>query len=283
MRAVITQVAASLREFTIDGVNVTVPYDEAITPPFASGSVLVPWPNRVKDGSWTLNGIEQQLDITEPAKHNAIHGLLRFSGYTVASRAEASIVLAAPIYAQHGYPFRLDTTVTYDLREDELAVTHAVTNRSAVAAPVAIGTHPFLTIGNVAPEELVLTVHANTRFEVDDRLNPIRELPVDGDYDLRSGRVLGELHLDDAFGDVESVDGFSAKLTAPDGREVRLKQDDQFGFVQIFTTRRMPGTTLAVALEPMTAPPNAFNSGQGVRWVQPGETWTASWGIQYVR
>ena len=282
--AVITQVAASLREFTIDGVNITQPYAVDSLPPFGCGIVLVPWPNRVEDGVWTLDGEVQQLDITEPARHNAIHGLLRSTGYRLVDRAEASVTLAATVFPQHGYPFHLDTTVRYELHEDELAVTHTITNLSARSAPVAMGTHPFLTIGAVEPEDLVLTVNATTHFEVDARLNPRGEHSVDGtDFDLRGGRRLGELYLDDAWGGVITVDGVAARLTAPDGREVRLIQDDQHGYVQVFTTRDFPGTSLAVAIEPMTAPANALNSGDGVRWLEPGKRWSAAWGIQYAR
>ncbi len=187
------------------------------------------------------------------------------------------------MFAQHGYPFQLETWVRYELVEEGLAVTHGVTNHSGAAAPVAVGTHPFLTIGDVPAEELVLTVHASTRFQVDARLNPIAEIPVDGDYDLRAGRRVADLSLDDAFGGVTTVDGASASLTAPDGRAVELLQDENHAYVQVFTTRSFPGRGLAVAIEPMTAPPNAFNSGLGLKWVEPGESWTVGWGIRYRR
>jgi aldose 1-epimerase len=282
-RATIVQVAAGLREFSINGVALATGYAEDATPPFACGIVLMPWPNRIEDGIWTLDGVEQQLDLTEPARHNAIHGLLRFTGYDEVERSEAAVTLAATVFPQHGYPFLLDTTVRYELVEDELSVTHTVTNRSNAKAPVAIGAHPFLTIGDVAPEELVLTVHASTRFDVDDRLNLIAEIPVDGDYDLRDGRRASELNLDTAFGGVETFDGVVASLRAPDGREVQLVQDENHPYVQVFTTREFPGTSLAIAIEPMTAPPNAFNSGQSVKWVEPGQTWTVGWGIRYSR
>ena len=286
-RAVIVEVAAGLREFTIDGVNLTQPYGEFDTPPFGCGIVLVPWPNRIEDGVWTLEGHPQQLDLTEPARHNAIHGLLRFAPYTVVERAEAGLTLAATVFPQHGYPFQLDTTVRYELVEDGLSVTHTATNRSTHRAPVAFGTHPFLTIGDVDPAELVLTVHADAHVEVDDRLNPTAIVGVEGtDYDLRAGRRLGDLHLDDGWGGVKTVDGASASLTAPDGREVRLLQDENHSWIQVFTTRDFPtpdGHTLAVAIEPMTAPVNAFNSGLDVHWLDPGDTWTVAWGIQYVR
>ena len=48
--AIITEVAASLRTFQIDGVDLTEPYPAEKTPPFGDGIVLVPWPNRVEDG-----------------------------------------------------------------------------------------------------------------------------------------------------------------------------------------------------------------------------------------
>ncbi len=284
-RAVITQVAAALREFTVGGVDLTEPYPESVSPPFGDGIVLVPWPNRVEDGLWSLDGKPQQLDITEPARHNALHGLLRNVGYTLVDVQPNAVTLDATVFPQHGYPFHLATTVRYELTDSGLAVTHTVRNLSAAKAPVAIGTHPFLTIGDVPTEQLTLTVHATTRFEVDARLNPIAELPVAGSrFDLRSGRLVGELDLDDAFGGVETVDGVSAVLAAPDGREVRLVQDENHGYVQVFTTRDFPkkgGPGLAVAVEPMTAPPNAFNSGLGLMWVEPGQSWSVGWGIRF--
>ena len=284
-RAVITELAAALRGFSIGGVDITEPYPEQSTPPFANGIVLMPWPNRIEDALWQLDGAPQQLPITEPERNNALHGLLRYTAYRLVERDESSVTLGAVVFPQHGYPFHLDTTVRYELVENGLNVTHSVHNLSAAKAPVAIGTHPFLTIGDVPTEDLELTVYAATRFEVDARLNPIREIDVDGaNYDLRAGRPVKDLQLDDAFGGLITVDGVSAVLRAPDGREVRLLQDDNHPFVQVFTTREFPkkgGKGLAVAVEPMTAPPNAFNSGIGVRWIEPGDSWTVAWGIQY--
>jgi aldose 1-epimerase len=283
--AVIVEVAASIREFRIGGVELTEPYGEFQTPPFADGIVLVPWPNRVEDGRWILDGEKQQLDITEPDKHNAIHGLLRNAPYRVLDRSEGALTLGATIFPQHGYPFFLETSVCHELTDDGMTVTHRITNESDQPAPVAIGAHPFFQIGDVPTDELTLTVRAGTRFPVDERLNPSAEIPVDGtDYDLRAGRKVSELSLDDAFGDVKPDNQVTAVLTAPDGRSVALWQDDNFPYVQVFTTRKFPrgtGLVTAIALEPMTAPANAFNSGQSLKWLEPGATWEATWGIRY--
>lgn len=284
-RAIITELAASLRHLSIDGTDITESYPHDATPPFGDGIVLVPWPNRIEDGVWMLDGTALQLDITEADKHNAIHGLLRNTAYRLLDRSDSSVTLGASVFPQHGYPFHLATTVTYALVDGGLDVTHTVENLSSVAAPAAVGTHPFLKIGDVPSEQLELTVHASTYFEVDARLNPIAEHPVDGTgFDLRAPKLVGNLSLDTAFGGVDTVDGASAVLRAPDGREVRLLQDDAHTFVQVFITRIFPkdgGLGCAIAIEPMTAPPNAFNTGQGLRWVEPGQTWTVGWGIRY--
>ena len=119
-RAIITELAASLRVLEIDGVAVTEPYDHDSLPPFGCGIVLAPWPNRVRDGRWQLDGETQQLDLTEPARDNAIHGLLRNTAYRVIERSAASITLSATVFPQHGYPFLLQTSVRYEVVADGL-------------------------------------------------------------------------------------------------------------------------------------------------------------------
>ena len=284
--ATIAQVAAALRSYTVGGVELVQSYPDGMLTPFASGIVLMPWPNRVADGIWTLDGDKQQLDITEPARNTAIHGLLRYAGYELIEQTESSVTLGAIVFPQHGYPFHLETSVRYELIENGLSVTHDVRNLSSSKAPVASGAHPFLTIGDVPAEELVLTVPASTYFDVDDRLLPHGELPVDGTkYDLRQGVPLGGLELDTAFGSVVTADGVAASLRAPDGREVQLVQDEDHPYVQVFTTPIYPsvdGPRLAVAIEPMTAAPDALNSGLGMAWVEPGSTWNVGWGIRAV-
>lgn len=284
-KAIITELAAGLRTLTVDGMHLTEPFPDSAKPSFGNGIVLVPWPNRVRDGMWWLNGADQQLDLTEPKLGNAIHGLLRNTAYRAVERSDSAVTLAATIFPQHGYPFLLETSVRYEVLADGLEVTHSIRNRADAAAPVAVGAHPFLRVGDTPIEELTVEVQAETWFEVDARQNTIGEHPAGGtDYDLRRGRRVGDLSLDTAFGAVQMDGGLARhRLTAPDGRWVELWQDENFGFVQVFTApafERESGKGLAVAIEPMTAAPNALNTGVGLRWLEPDETWTLSWGIR---
>ena len=79
-------------------------------------------------------------------------------------------------------------------------------------------------------------------------------------------------------------DGHVAHIvSAPDGRAVTLWADENFGYVQVYTSRSFATSTasdVAIAVEPMTAPANALNTGRGLRWLAPGESWSASWGIR---
>jgi aldose 1-epimerase len=286
VRAVITQVGAGLRELSVAGVQLTEPWDEFAPRPFFAGATLVPWPNRIRGGRWKLDGAEQQLDVTEPELGHALHGLLADRPFGVDSRDAGSITLVATIYPIRGYFFQLDYAVRYELTARGIRVTQGVTNVSDSPAPVALGAHPFLRLGDVPVGELTLESSARTFLEQDALQIPVGSSPTAGtDRDLRAGRAVGDLYLDDTFVDLELVDGrYRQRLTAPDGRFVEIWQDPDFDHVHVFVTRIFPGPdglTTAIAIEPTTAPPDAFTSGVGVRWIEPGDSWSASWGIEY--
>ncbi|HEV7185571.1 MAG TPA: aldose 1-epimerase family protein [Leifsonia sp.] len=283
--AVVTQVGAGLRILRVGGVDITEPFPVDATPPSGCGIVLVPWPNRVKDGAWQHDGKSHQLALTEPARGNAIHGLLRYRPYELVEHTSSSVTQSAAIFPELGYPFELMTTVRHSLDADGLTVTHTIENLGEEPAPVAIGAHPYPKIGDVPTGELTLTVTAQTHLDVDDRLNVIGESPVAGTrFDLSGGRRVNELELDDGFADVVlTARGVSHVVEAPDGRRVTVWGEDAFQYVQVYTSRTFATETssdVALAVEPMTAPANALNTGRGLRWLTPGERWTAAWGIR---
>ena len=292
--ATVTELAASLRSLRVDGVALAQEYPDHLPPPGGAGIVLVPWPNRVAGAKWELDGEEQLLDVTEPSTGNASHGLLRNTGYAVVDRSEAAVTLSATVFPQHGYPFHLATSVRYALRDDGLTVTHMLVNRSAAsptgstatpAAPVAVGAHPYLRVGETPVEELVVTVSGETYLEVDGKQIPVTARPTAGTaFDLRHGARVGDVRLDTAYTDLQAIDGaYRHRLHAPGGDSTELWTDQAFNYVHVYMRPGFPGSTgptLALAVEPMTAPANALNSGAGLRWLAPGESWSVSWGLR---
>ncbi|QSZ48169.1 aldose epimerase [Arthrobacter sp. D5-1] len=279
--AVITELAAGLRLYSRRGVQLTESYDDDQIPPGATGITLAPWANRVEDGVWYLDGKKQQLDITEVSRNNASHGLLRNAAYALVDESEFSVTLEATVFPQHGYPFLVRHVVRYELDEAmDLRVRQTLVNDSQGRAPFVLGAHPYLRLGDVATEDLVLTVKARTRLVADERLIPRSTAEADGQFDLSAGTAVNDLLVDVALTDL-AYDGGVARhtLTAPDGRSVSLEQDEVSPYVHVFVTDTFPGRSKAVALEPMTGPANAFNSGDGLRWLAPAEAFTMSWGI----
>ncbi|MFT4212483.1 MAG: aldose 1-epimerase family protein [Microbacterium sp.] len=279
--AEITEVGAALRALRIGDVDLVPRYPDDVPTPAASGVVLVPWPNRVRDGKWRHDDVDYQLAITEPKLGNASHGLLRFTAYRVVDSAPDAVSLAADVFPQTGYPFHLATLVAYALSDDGLHVRHEITNVGATAAPVALGTHPYLCISDVPTADLTLEVDAETWFRLDERNLPIAEEAVDAAHDLRRPRRVGDLDLDTAYTRLrrDAGDRVRGILRAPDGRRLTLWGGTGIDYLQVFTTDRYPGHDLAVAIEPMTAPADALNSGRDLRLLAPGESWQIEWGI----
>lgn len=276
----VASLAAALRSYEFDGVALTETWGDQDIPAGGCGMLLAPWPNRIADGRWSLHGKEQRLDITEPSKGNAIHGLLRNTGYRAVDIGTSRVVLEAEVFPQHGYPFHLMHRATYELTEEQLMVTQELSNLSAEAAPFALGAHPYLKISDVPTEELTLTVQAGEMFETDDRSIPTGRAPVSGQHDLREGRRIGDIAFDTAFTGLASVNGrHEHVLSAPDGRRVTLWADESFVYAHVYVSTIYPGVSKAVAIEPMTAPADAFNSGEGLRWLDPTASYSAEWGI----
>ncbi|MFT4305812.1 MAG: aldose 1-epimerase family protein [Microbacterium sp.] len=279
--AEIAEVGAALRALRVGDVDLVPRYPDDAPTPAASGVVLVPWPNRVRDGRWRHDGVDHQLAITEPKLRNASHGLLRFTAYRAVDSAPDAVSLAADVFPQTGYPFHLTTRVTYTLSDDGLHAAHEIANVGAATAPVALGTHPYLCISDVPTADLTLEVDAETWFRLDERNLPVAEEPVDPAHDLRRPRRVGDLALDTAYARLrrDAEGRVRGILRAPDGRRLTLWGGAGIEYLQVFTTDRYPGQELAVAIEPMTAPADAFNSGRDLRLLRPGESWRIEWGI----
>lgn len=281
--AEIAQVGAALRALTVDGVDLVPRYPDDVPTPAASGVVLVPWPNRIRDGRYSFDGADLQLAISEPKFGNASHGLLRFGTYEPIEQSDERLVLGADVVPQTGYPFHLRTRVTFSLQRDGLHVAHDIENIGATTAPVALGVHPYLQIGGVATADLVVRSTGTTTLVLDDRNIPVDEIPVATGTDLRAGVRLGDAALDNGYRGLQRDAEGRARhtLTAPDGARVELWQDEGFRWAQVFTTDRYPGQPLAVAIEPMTAPANAFATGEDLERLEPGHILHREWGVRF--
>jgi aldose 1-epimerase len=274
-RATVVEVGAGLRRYTHAGRDVTGTYGEGVLPPKGCGITLVPWPNRLRAGRYTFDGTTQQAALTEPKTGNAIHGLGRWARWTPLAQTRSRITLALDIVPQNGYPFEVRAEVTYTLHAARgLTVTARAQNCGQQRAPFGAGFHPYLAAGGPL-ERTRVKVPASTVLVVDDAQIPIAAKPVAGtSFDLRRGARLGERRFDDGFTGLRFSDGRAVASVD----DTQLWVDENWRYLQVFTVDDLAGMP-AVAVEPMTCAPDAFNSGDGLIVLEPGTSWSGTWGI----
>lgn len=288
-RAVVTESGAALRALEYAGRPLVDGFGSQEMASGGRGQLLMPWPNRIRDGKYTFGGREHQLALTEPSRHNASHGLARWVAWTLEEHTANSVSLVYRLMAQTGYPWLVDLHVLYDLSADGLHVTQTATNMAGEPAPYACGAHPYLRVGE-GIDQLELTLPASRRMTNDQRLLPLSVDDVTGtDHDFRKPRTIGPTVLNNAFTDLDRDDDglATALLRDPDtGLGVALWADAHVRWLLAYSADDTSTARRSLAIEPMTAPADAFNSGHDLVTLapagEPGDELSVSWGIRAV-
>ncbi|MBG0565175.1 aldose 1-epimerase family protein [Actinoplanes aureus] len=285
-RAVLAEIGGTLRAYAVDGVELLDGFGTDEISPGSAGQILAPWPNRIRDGRYVFEGVEYQLGLTEPARHNAIHGLVNWSRWRAVEQAADAVTLEFDLPAQVGYPWSLRLRTRWSVSADGLRCVQEVVNTSEANAPWGYSVHPYLRLPGVTVEDTVLQVPAKSRIMADNRLLPIGAVKVAGtEYDYAEPRRIGTAVLDVTFGDIDfDADGITAVTLADPGSDRRIVvwADEKFRYWQVYSGDTLHGERFrrSVAVEPMTCPPDAFRTGRDLVVLTPGETWTTSWGIR---
>ncbi|MET0143330.1 MAG: aldose 1-epimerase family protein [Leifsonia flava] len=284
--ATVTEVGATLRVYhvadepIIDGFGV----DDMASG--GHGQVLAPWPNRLGNGRYSFEGQAERVALNEPARANAIHGLVRWLTWHPRSHSADAVTLRCVLQPQPAYQWRVEVDVEYRLGPGGLRVSASATNRSRTRAPFGIGFHPYLTVGTDTVDGTHLQVPASRRLLTDDQGLPVGDTPVaDTIYDFTHPRPITDVVLDTAYTELtRDRDGRAAVVLSnpDDARTVTLWVDALYRYLMVFT-----GDTLdpperrrsSIAIEPMTCPPDALRSGVDLISLDPGARWEGTWGV----
>jgi aldose 1-epimerase len=272
-----------LRTLSVGAWDVLDGYAAGEVPSGRRGGVLLPWPNRIRDGRWTWQGQELQLDIASAGKPTAIHGLVSAQPWQVLDSADDRVTVGTVVEKRSGYPFRLAAAIDYTLQPDHFESTVRVRNVGDEPAPFGVGLHPYLAVGATADGDLgdaELELPARTLLVVDDGGLPTGERrPFDGAV----GR-LGDRPFDDPLTDLDRDDNGWARvrLRGPAG-DLELAVDRAWPWLQVYSGDTLPPgqRRRSLAVEPMTCPPNALADGVDVIVLAPGETWTGTWTLRW--
>jgi aldose 1-epimerase len=280
-RAEVVTVGAALRSLTRGGLDLVAGFPAGERCTDYRGWVLMPWPNRVADGRYRYRGRDHQLPINEVEAGNALHGLVGWVPWTVAESDDRRVRLRHELAPQDGYDGCLDLAATYALGDDGLTVTLEATNAGATSAPYGVGHHPYLTVGRRL-DECELSLPAREVAPLDERGHPSPTRPVAGsELDFREQRLLGATAIDHPFTGLDrDPDGrTTATLRDPgSGRAVHVRADATFGWLHVFTSdSHADRARESLAVEPMTCPPDAFNSGTDLVVLEPGDSHRAAY------
>lgn len=282
--AVVAPFGGSLRGVAWRGRPVATGYSGADNKVGGEGDVLIPFPGRIAGASYDFGGVTHQLEPTDRGGVHAIHGFVRNLPWNVVGESAHSASFLLEFTGAPGYPFPLEVSIVYSLEEDGLVCTTSVRNIGEGPAPVAVGFHPYFSVGSETVDGDTLTLPFDALLEFEDLIPTGRVLPVAGTaLDFRDGRAIGETVIDNCFlNPTRDADGLArVRLTGPD-REVTVWMDGSYDYCVLFTGDTLPRQSRrrALAIEPMSCGSDAFHHpAWGLRVLAPGETFHGTWGV----
>jgi aldose 1-epimerase len=240
--------------------------------------ILHPWANRLAGFDYAVDGRTVRLPAGPPLvrceEHGLpIHGLLSGSRHwrvrpttSDGARATLSAVLDFGAHPALLAAFPFPHTLRLDAALDAggLTIATTLTATGAVAVPVAFGFHPYLRLPGADRSTWRLDLPARRYLFADARGIP------SGHYeDEHTTRItLGRRTFDDGFAGIAEGAEFAV---AGGGRRIAVSFAKGYPAAQVFAP---PGGQF-VCFEPMTAPANALRSGDALRRVAPGRSFTA--------
>lgn len=284
---------AGLATLLYDGKPLVAGYTR--TRPMTAGALLAPWPNRTGDGIFSHHGSIHRLACNEADRNNALHGFAAEAAWEITDRSPGCVTLQWQGPARTEWAWPLHYSITWALAGDGLSAELTVTNTGTESAhpgtessPFGLGWHPYLSALGAPLDECTLSMSAATNLPLDpDRLLPAGpEIPATEIVDKQ--QHMAGIELDHCFRleAPQNDDGHAAhkvELRNADGHGAILWADEHFSWCQVYTSpESAPSIGRAVAVEPMTCPPNALRSGESLLQLASASSMRFRFGISAI-
>jgi aldose 1-epimerase len=237
--------------------------------PYHPSALLTPWVNRVRNGNYSFKGKNYQLPINEPALGNAIHGLLARKSFTLVKQSSSSVTLKHEYKGEEpNYPFPFLFQYTYTLTDSgALEVTFEAKNTGAGPLPFACGWHPYFSFPETTVADLEINFKPISRFLSDSQMIPLKEENLNGKQQFKFSTD----KIDHVFR-LEPMEVHRTEFidTKHQKRLILEQSSILFPFLVVF----QPEGFSSVAIEPMTANTDAFNTGEGLIELAPSEAFS---------
>ena len=237
------------------------------------GSKLSPFACRIPEGKYIYDGEEFEFE-NKFMDGTAIHGLLYNKAFKkVHTFADHKTASAAFKYSykeeDDGYPFNYTCEIRYSLLpQNTLQVQTTIINLDDLPIPMTDGWHPYFTLGGTV-DDWLLYFNATGMVEFDERLVPTGKLLPYNAFN-EAGQI-ASTQLDNCFVLNEDRSQVACSLrNDAAGLQLNIFPDETYPFLQIF----IPDHRKSIAIENLSAVPNAFNNKIGLLMLQPRHTHT---------
>ena len=225
-------------------------------------ALLFPFPGRIENGSYIHNQQSFQLEINETKHSNAIHGLIfdkPFEVESIETSAENAKVVISYISNKKlsGFPFKFRLIVTYLISNDSLKLSINVKNLGEESFPFGLGWHPYFKSENLANSYFSFSSEEQLVCDENQIPKTAKRNTLPQNFKLESR------FFDDTFILLNKEVTFKTENYSLD----MIFSETSEGFLQIFT----PHDRKSIAIEPMSCSPNAFNTHNGLKTLQPSE------------
>ena len=284
--AIVSSHGASLRGVRNQGIPVVTEYRGAANKQGGQGDVLIPFPGRVAGGRYTWDGLEYQLPITDKDGPNAIHGFVRKVDWVLESRTLGAAAFTLRFAGAPGYPFPLTLRIEYSLDANGLQVDTAITNSGSHPAPVAMGFHPYFTVGSSLVDTDTLRLPFNEVLEFEQLIPTGRVMTVaDAGLDFRAGKVIGGTRFNHCFlSPIREPDGLVRVRLSVGIRAFTVWMDESFDYCVVYTGDALPPGVArsSIAIEPMSCGSDALNHPDwGLHRLNVGSRLATQWGVTF--
>lgn len=254
----------------IDGFSSLAEATEKIAPFFKSAK-LSPYPCRIKNAKYTFG--ERSYVLTKYSSHgNAIHGLLYDALFTVTESfadEESAFVRLSYVYDndREGYPFSYRCEVEYTLTKgNTLSISTTVTNIDQKLLPIADGWHPYFTLHDPI-DKYHVEFQSKEMLEFDEHLVPTGKLiPYE---EFGSISPFGTTSLDSCFTLNFAECQPLCVIRNPERKvQIEFHPSPSYPYLQIYT----PEHRKSIAIENLSAAPDAFNNGIGLQVLEPSQS-----------
>jgi len=236
------------------------------------GPKLSPFPCRIAGAKYRYENTEHIFSGLF-SDGTAIHGLLYDKEFVIKEESADSSSAALKVEylydrEEPAFPHRYSCQVQYILKPGNLLeVRTIVTNTGKGTMPIADGWHPYFQLGG-SVDSWLLQFSATAIVEFDERLIPTGRLLK---YDtFKKARLIGDEQLDNCFvldpGAMPACELFNPA----NGLRVTFFPDPGYPYLQLFT----PPGRKSIAVENLSAAPDAFNNKMGLLLLGPGSSQT---------